>query len=242
MKIDFSFMKAYCQVSPDDVENLYLDWPATDLLQQEKTEQLLRQLQQLYKAHDLLLPASIVGMSICGLIGTQGIITATYQKSVDLSLQHIRVQVGLFNNCTPFVSLKIQTISWKENNSTISEEFKTAIENISRVSGVKSSLIYNQFGARASSLAEAFLQYEKKETVKASFNHWYNALKQDTTWWKNPFVHTPIYIDNPYSPGSKMMIRSSCCMFYRKEDGVKCYNCPTLSNEEREKMRRQLSI
>lgn len=240
MNIDFSFIKTYCQVSPDDVDNVVIDCPATDLLDRTKTKQLLQELKTLYQAHDLLLPVSVVGLSLFGLLGTQWIILSQYKKSLHLPLHTIRLQVGLFNETTPFVSLKIQTVIVTEPCNLmeyVQKQLTTPIENIAAAGCVKPSLIYNQFGARAASLVEGFMQYETNSTAQATCNSLYRELQADPSWRK----HDPVYIDSPYAPGSKMMMRSSCCMFYRRENGVKCYNCPTLSIKEREKIAQQLN-
>ena len=244
MNIDFSFIKTYCQVSPDDVENMVIDFPATDLLDITKTEQLLKKLKTLYQAHDLLLPVSVVGLSLLGLLGTQWIVLSQHKKSLYLPLNNIRLQVGLFNETTPFVTLKIQEVTLVEPCNLIEyvqEHLTAPIETIAQAGDVKSSLIYNQFGARATSLVEGFMQYETNPTVQATCNAFFRELKEDTSWRRNPFLYDPVYIDNPYAPGSQTMMRSSCCMFYRRKNGVKCYNCPTLSVKEREKMAQQLN-
>lgn len=244
MNIDFSFIKTYCQVSPDDADNLVIDVPATDLLDHTKTEQLLQRLKTLYQAHDLLLPVSVVGLSLFGLLGTQWIILSQYKKSLHLPLNTIRLQVGLFNETTPFVSLKIQKVIVTEPCNLVEyvhEQLATPIENIAAAGGVKSSLIYNQFSARAATLVEGFMQYETNPTAQTTCKSIYRELKEDSSWRKNPFLHDPVFIDNPYTPGSQMMMRSSCCMFYRRKNGVKCYNCPTLSAKEREKIVQQLN-
>ncbi|WP_275901445.1 (2Fe-2S)-binding protein [Cohnella algarum] len=36
------------------------------------------------------------------------------------------------------------------------------------------------------------------------------------------------------------MIRSACCMYYCREGGEKCFNCPRLTPDEREAMRESI--
>jgi ferric iron reductase protein FhuF len=58
---------------------------------------------------------------------------------------------------------------------------------------------------------------------------------------KNPFIHKPKYISNPYEePEKPMLIRSSCCMYYKKENGTLCYNCPRMTPQERENKRLEI--
>lgn len=239
MNIDFSFIKTYCQVAPDEVDHLYLDVPATSLLNEDKLSQLLLQTKDIYEADDFLLPASVIGLSLFGLCGAQWIIQAQSNQELNLSLENIRLQIGLFNNKVPFLQLKVSDCTPQAPTDLVTyvhDHLTAPIELIAKVAGVKPSLIYNQFGARTASLADAFLQHEKNDDIRQRFTSLYEQLQLDKAWRKNPFLHEPVYLDNPYSPGSKMMMRSSCCMFYRKKNGIKCYNCPTLSTSEREKM------
>jgi hypothetical protein len=60
---------------------------------------------------------------------------------------------------------------------------------------------------------------------------------------RNPFQHTPGYInDNPYQPDKPLMIRYACCMYYKRECGVNCYYCPILKAEERAKLKAQIEV
>ena len=84
-------------------------------------------------------------------------------------------------------------------------------------------------------------EYETREDVRARFEADFAVLTSLPAELfglrRNPYVHEPVYIDNPYRPGTTMMMRSACCMYYCREDGAKCYNCPGLSEAERESMR-----
>ncbi|OZQ98234.1 (2Fe-2S)-binding protein [Paenibacillus sp. VTT E-133291] len=41
-------------------------------------------------------------------------------------------------------------------------------------------------------------------------------------------------LELPYHAGERLVLRSSCCLYYCLEDGEKCYVCPRLTEEERE--------
>jgi len=242
MNIDFSFITSHCLISPHDIEPLVLEVQAKQLTNINEVASLLDKLKELYEADDYLLPASVIGMSLFNLIAAQMIVQSKHNQQLDMNLSNIDLQVKMFgkfpvlyikiNDCTLQPSLPIPDLF---------EYLDKPISIIAKAAGVKSSLIYNQFGGRSEQIAVAFLQYEKDENTKTIFNILLNQLKNDDCFEKNPFQYEPKFIESPYHPGKKMMMRSSCCMFYRKKGGIKCYNCPTLSEQARMKMRKEIT-
>ena len=226
-------------MSSHDVEPLVLEVKGQQLTSNKEVASLLTKMKQLYEAEDFLLPASVIGMSLFNLIATQMIIQSKYNQQLDMNLHNIDLQVKMFGNF-PVLYIKINdcTLQSASPIPDLVQYLDKPISIIAKAAGVKPSLIYNQFGGRAAQIANAFLQYEKNENAKSIFNSLLNQLKNDEN---NPFQYEPKYIDSPYSPGTKMMMRSSCCMFYRKKDGIKCYNCPTLSEQARMKMKEEIS-
>ena len=240
--IDFSFIASHCLLSPNEVEGIVLEEQAEHLTCENKVAYLLHNLKELYEADDYLLPASAIGMSLFNLIAAQMIIQSTYNQQLDMNLGNIDLQVKLFGHF-PVLYVKIKNCTLQPSSpiKNLVHDLDEPISIIAKAAGVKPSLIYNQFGGRAAQIAQAFLQHEKNENVQATFNSLLNQLKNDDYYEKNPFHYEPKFIDNPYNPGTKMMIRSSCCMFYRKKGGKKCYNCPTLSQQARNKMKEEIS-
>lgn len=242
MNIDFSFIESHCLLSPHDVKPIVLEEQALHLTNENKVTSLLNHLKELYEADDYLLPASVIGMSLFNLIAAQMIIQSRYNQQLDMNLSNINLQVKMFGSF-PVLYVKIENCSlWPSSPITdFVHDLHQPISIIAKAAGVKPSLIYNQFGGRAAQIATAFLQHEKNENVQATYNSLLNQLKNDDYYEKNPFQNEPKFIDSPYNPGTKMMMRSFCCMFYRKKDGKKCYNCPTLSQQVRNKMKEKIT-
>jgi len=243
MNIDFSFITSHCLVSPYDVDPLCLEEPAENLLDEHKVASFLKKMKELYEADDYLLPTSVIGMSLFSLIATQMIVQSKYNKQLDMRLSNLHLQVKLFGKFPiMYVKLIDCTLLPSSSLNDLVQQLEEPISIISKVAGVKPSIIYNQFGGRAAQITEAFLQHENNETVKATYNSLFKQLKNDDCEEKNPFQYEPKYLESPYSSGKKMMLRSSCCMFYRKKDGKKCYNCPTLSQQARTKMKEAILL
>ena len=241
MIIDFSFISAHCLFSPDDVEPIVLEAPVSDLPDESKIVSLLAQMKELYEADDFLLPASTIGMSLFNLIAAQLIVQAKYGQEMNMNLNNIYLQVKLFGTF-PVIYIKIDdcALQTAQPITELARRLDQPIKMIAKAASVKPSLIYNQFGARMAQITESFRQYEKDKTVQATYNSLLNQLKNDEFFEKNPFQYESKYIDSPYEPGKRMMIRSACCMFYRKKDGKKCFNCPTLSEQMRNEMRDEI--
>lgn len=241
MNIDFSFITSHCLISPHDVEPLVLELQAEHLTNESMVASLLDQLKELYEADDYLLPASVIGMSLFNLITAQMIVQSKHKQQLDMNLSNIDLQVKMFGKL-PVLYVKINDCTLRSASpiSQLIQYLEKPISIIAKTAGVKPSLIYNQFGGRAAQITEAFLQHEKNENVKATYYSLLNQLKNDDCYEKNPFQYEPKLLDSPYHPGKKMMMRSSCCMFYRKKDSKKCYNCPTLSQQARMKMKEEI--
>ena len=241
MKIDFSFITAHLLLSPDDVEPLVLEVPASHLLDESKIASLLTRMKDFYEADDYLLPASAIGMALFNLIATQQIIQAKYGRQLNMNLDNVRLQVKLFGTF-PVLYIKINdcTLYPAAPITQLVRQMDKPISMIAKTAAIKPSLIYNQFGARSAQITEAFLLYEKNENVQSTYDSLLNQLKNDDFFEKNPFQYEPKYVDSPYEHGKKTMIRSACCMFYRKKDGKKCYNCPALSEQARNRMKDEI--
>ncbi|MBD3107001.1 hypothetical protein IEO70_01235 [Bacillus sp. AGMB 02131] len=241
MNIDFSYITAHLLLSPDDVDPLVLEASASALMDESRTVSLLLRMKELYEADDYLLPASVIGMSLFNVIVAQLIAQAKYGKELNMSLDNIHLQVKL-SGTFPVIYIKIDDCALQRAQpiTELVHQLDQPIKMIAKAASVKPSLIYNQFGARIAQITESFLQYEKEKTVQATYNSLLNQLKNDEFFEKNPFQYEPKYIDSPYELGKKMMIRSACCMFYRKKDGKKCFNCPTLSEHIRNEMRDEI--
>ncbi|WP_229106662.1 hypothetical protein [Paenibacillus sp. 1001270B_150601_E10] len=116
--------------------------------------------------------------------------------------------------------------SWEDDFQTW---IAPIIESITSAAKRKPDLIWNQFGAHILSMRHFIARMETRENVIAKLDQGIALLRQLPgavfNRKRNPFQHQPRLIDSPYEPGATMIIRSSCCMYDKRENGRRCYNC-----------------
>ncbi|MFC5528775.1 (2Fe-2S)-binding protein [Cohnella yongneupensis] len=250
--MDLTFMEKYCHISTHGAENPVYSVSVADLMDPAIMRDLLERGGALVKAIGMELAVSFIGLAAFGLPSTKQLMMSQYNRVLDLSPSNVTVQLVMHNDYAQVV-FKLHELKWTElpetpcerNAAVIAEweryfrlEFNPLIERIASAGGMKPDLIWNQFGTRIAfmmdSIRENTPQGPKLQRIEEDF-----ALlaglppKTFNRRRKNPFDHTPVYVDSPYKPGTQTMIRSACCMYYRRENGVKCYNCPILKESER---------
>ncbi|WP_050615705.1 hypothetical protein [Bacillus testis] len=248
--IDLTFPKQFCSVSQEGEAELLEEVPASVLLDDQATASLMDRVSDAYEATNKLLPASVLGLSLFGLCGTQLYVLARYNSLLSLSLDRLTLQIALYNRQIPYMAFKMNNLALEASFSKtdILDQLTASVINpvgrISRLAGVKSSLIYNQYGARMSMLEQSFLQQENLQAYANQFIDYLQWYKQiPGTYFQggiNPFIHTPVYISHPFVEGEQMMLRSACCMYHCRKGGQKCYNCPALTAAARQKIREEM--
>lgn len=255
--IDFSLLKTYFHISPEGADHPELTLPAAELLEAAPMLDLLQRTQQQYKALDLELPASFIGLSLYGLTAAQLILLAQYDVWVDLSLDNLDFQHEAHDDHAhagyKLRELRTQSVpTGAERASFIvtawTHQFQQTvvplIENVARQAGVKPQMIWSQFGGRQSFLRDYIHENIQHEALLARFDDEDRRLSELPAdlfgMRRNPYIHNPRRIASPYTEGKTVIIRSSCCMYYKREEGRKCYNCPMLTDTERESMKQTI--
>lgn len=256
--MDFSWIEKYFSVSPKGIKNPVVSIPADQLLDTGRMGELLQVTGDCLKATSAKLTATFVGLAAFGLCAAQQIAAAQQDRILDLSLENLTFQ--LENKGYPNATFKITEVRWTdisgESRSELLLEALTEfyrntmrpfIETTAAVAQVKPDLIWNQFGARMAAVRDFITEQQPGTEMEAKFVEDYRLLMEQLPVEvlgrkKNPFDHKPRYIDNPYSPGSKMIVRSSCCYYDLREDGQRCYNCPHHTEEDRAKIRAKIQM
>lgn len=256
--MDLSLFEQFFHISTHGAETPAYSVSAVELLQSiEQMERFLQTGSELVQGIGLELAVSFGGLAFFGLIVTKQLIMSQYNRILDLSLDNLTVQLETHNDHAHIV-LKIHELRWTELPSEqrsiafiaewktyFNETINPMIEQITRVACFKPDLIWNQFGSRMAYM----IDYVSERTPAGSISQrieddfaLLTGLAPETfnRKRKNPFHHTPCYIDSPYEPGKQLMIRSACCMYYKRENGVKCYNCPILKEEDRTNRRLEI--
>ncbi|MNO30301.1 ferric iron reductase involved in ferric hydroximate transport [compost metagenome] len=250
-ELDFSLVNSYYHISLKGAGNPLAEIPATDFFEMDLVRGLMRQAGETVQAHGLDLPASFFGTSLCNLCSTKLIFLAQYNKMLDLSLEHLTFQIEVHEDhvhlgykinqlhYTDVPEEEQETVILKDWETFITHTVTPAVEAIAEAAGVKSAMIWQQFGGVVGMLREFIAQNETRKEVVERFNRNFLLLSESISpelfhRHRNPFKHTIRYTDNPYHEGERLVLRSSCCLYYCRENGEKCYVCPRLKEEERE--------
>lgn len=208
----------------------------------------------LLKGIGLELAVSFLGLATFGLAATKQYVMSKYNRVLDLSLENLTIQLEAHGDYAHVV-FKMQELKWIDlpvlgREEAVLAEWKhyfeatinPLVEAATGAAGLKPAMIWNQHGTRMTYMMDflrpLFMEGSERQTLEEDYLL-LTGLPAETfnLRRKNPFEHIPCYVDSPYQPGKQVIIRSSCCMYYRRENGVKCYTCPILKDEERVEMK-----
>ncbi|QMV42917.1 (2Fe-2S)-binding protein [Cohnella cholangitidis] len=254
--MDLKLFEEYFHISTNGSDNPILSLPLADLLQHENMKEVLRQGSALVKGIGLELAASYIGLAFFGLAATKQIVMSQYNRILDLSLDNLTIQLETHDDHAHVV-FQITELRWTdlpdanreaaivaEWSRYFAETMNPLIETAAAAAGLKPAIIWNQYGARSAHLMDYIRKTIPEGAVRQLVDDDFTLLSRMPgeifNRRKNPFVHTPCYLDSPYEPGGQIMMRSACCMYYKREDGTKCYNCPILKDEERAVMKLEI--
>ncbi|TMV45676.1 hypothetical protein FE783_28760 [Paenibacillus mesophilus] len=250
---DISLADKYFHITPNGCEHPVFSVPAAQLLKPDIMKDLLSRGRDMLKGLGLDIAVSFTGLAFFGIPAAVHTYMWQYDHVLDLSLGNLTVQLETHDDHAHLV-LKIDEVRWKPLPETGRDEaiiteltglflhtVTPVVEAAASCAGFKPDLIWNQFGARMISVNDYVARHAPNEALKEKYMHdraLLLALAPDMfNRRKNPYVHTPRYIESPYKAEEKLIVRSSCCMWYRKENGVKCYTCPILNETQREEMK-----
>ncbi|MDF2837810.1 MAG: hypothetical protein K0Q63_3450 [Paenibacillus sp.] len=259
-KLDFTMIDSFYHISPQGFADPLAGWPAKDLLDPAVAKVVLDRTGELWKACGYELPVSYVGMTMFNFSVTSLFFGAKDNVWVNFKLEDMTFQleqhddhahVGFRLDHMEVVPLPedrndraaFLRAAWSE---WIRDMIKPFIESIAQAGGLKGEMIWSQFGAQLLSTMEyvqnQLAMSELVEHIKEDAAV-IQALEPELFGRRrNPFVHKPRFVDNPWSPpDGTFILRSACCMFDHREDGEKCYNCPRMLPEERDE-RRKLAL
>ena len=255
--VDFRLFRRFFMISPEGAEHPTWTMPVDDLLRDDAMREAFRICGQPYRAIGPFLPASFIGLSVYGLAAVQLMVLAETGRWIDLTpsnlIFEVTVREGYADIGYRIRHVRLSDVPAGEARDAGLRDVWTAfhrntviplVERITGEAGVKPQLVWNQFPSRHAFLRDYMREHETRPEVLARFEREDALLGSLPAGLfrlrKNPYLHEPQYIPSPYEEGKTIMIRSACCMYYRREQGTKCYNCPILSERDREEMRRSL--
>ncbi len=252
---DFTIEERLFRVSEAGMESPPFEMPAAHWLQPAKALEALEAGGAMSKAIGMKMPVSYAGLSVLNLVLVKLLFLVRHDRWLDLSLDDLTFQMEKRYE-TMQTGYRIDTLHWTAlpERADIREDFleqqwrrylrthiRPAIDTIAVSAGLKPDLIWNQAGGRLAGIREYLHQYEPAadEEFLARYDWHANVLirrltAEDYARRRNPFDWQPRFTDNPWKPGGRMMIRSSCCMYDCREGGQRCYNCPQMTTAERD--------
>lgn len=255
--IDYALVKSYYNISPEGVEAPVFELNGEALLDSAAADAMLGRYGELLRATSPLLPASFAGLAANHLVSTLLIVLAQHDAVLALTPDRLKLQIGV-NGSYPRIGFMLldpmpSAVPAGDRGAFVRDAFERLlrgtvvpfVQTVSAAAGVKPALIWNQAAGQTYFLRDAVRRREAREDVRARFEHDFAMLTNLPVELfgqrRNPYRHTPVYIDNPFQPGTQMMMRSACCMYDRREGGAKCYNCPGMTETARDAMRKAIA-
>ncbi|MEF3304516.1 (2Fe-2S)-binding protein [Paenibacillus sp. GYB003] len=255
--LDLSLAEKYFHISPSGSDDPVYSTPAADLLRPETMDDLLRRGRDMLNGLGLDIAVSFVGLAFFGIPAAVHTYMWLYGRVLDLSIDNLTVQLERHGD-HPHLILNINEVRWSplpeqgRDDAVVQEltrlfrrTVNPVVEFAAARGGFKPDLIWNQFGARMVTVSDFVIQFAPDEEARQNYRKHLELLVDGLgpevfNRRKNPYVHEPVYVESPYDPDKKVIVRSSCCMWYRRENGVKCYTCPILNDAKREEMKLKL--
>jgi ferric iron reductase protein FhuF len=255
-KLDFALIDSFYHISPQGFAEPLTEWPAKDLLRPEAAKEVLDRTGELWKACGYELPVSYVGMTMFNFCVASLFFSAKDDVWVKFKLEDMTFQFEQHDDHAHvgYRLDQLEVVPLPEGNERLaflhaawSEWIRVMIrpfiESIAQAGGLKAEMIWSQFGAQLLSTMDYVRDHlamsELVDRIQLDLAVIHELEPELFGRKRNPFVHKPRFVDNPWSPPDGMYIlRSSCCMFDHREGGEKCYNCPRMLPEERDERRK----
>ncbi|MFF2887399.1 (2Fe-2S)-binding protein [Paenibacillus sp. NPDC057967] len=258
-ELDFSVIKDFYHISPEGADKPIFELPASGLTKAASARGALDEMGRLWKAVGMDLPTSFTGITLFNLTVMNVFFSASHNVFLRLPLNALTFQLewhhdhahsgyklqALEQVCLPVDEQERKEILIREWTALFQETVIPAVNGISAAGGFKPDMIWNQFGGGMHGVIayvrQAFDIPGLADRLDAEFAVIEGLPAEVFQRKRNPFLHKPRFIDNPWDPsGNPQMLRSSCCMYDRREDGAKCYNCPQMLPQERDERRKQV--
>lgn len=249
--LNFALLEKYLHITNTPPEHTLILVPATDLWKMETMKGLMEVGRVQYKATSRMLPASFLGLSLFSLCGALHYAAATHNEWLDLSLDNLNFFLESHRDHI-HAGYQVKEVRMRQlpepgrvealreaYEQFFTEQFNRIVDTIAEVAEVKPDMIWNQYAARLTYMQDFLLESERRPEVIERLMSGYQVLTEGIepsvfNRRRNPFRHLkPVYLDSPHEAGKKVLLRSSCCMYYCREGGELCYNCPRMTESER---------
>lgn len=256
-QLDFTIIDSFYHISPQGFAKPLTEWPARELLDPSTAKDVLDRTGELWKACGYELPVSYVGMTMFNFCVTSLFFSAKDQVWVRFKLEDMTFQLEQHEDHAHvgYRLDRLEIIPLPEDRDArlaflrsawtglIRDMIKPFIDVIAQAGGLKGEMIWNQFGSQVPTTLDYVRDHlAMPELVDRIHEDLAVVQELEPELFgrrRNPFVHKPRLVDNPWSPdGGTYYLRSACCMFDHRESGEKCYTCPRMLPEERDERRK----
>lgn len=243
-QLDFTQIESLLRVSPKEPDKPIISMPVVDLLQEENVRIVLDTYGKTVKAIGDLLPASFLGVMMSNICLIQFVFNVKDNLFLDLSPENMKFyledketycQFGFTITNVVFEEIPSDDVDYLINKWTtfIDEQILPLLNSITKTAQIKNSLIFNQFGSPFSTVQNTIATSTTDQIILNRLDTYSEILTEKLSpevfgVRKNPFKHSPCFIESPNNPDEKWMVRSGCCWWDKREDGVKCVVCPRL--------------
>lgn len=257
--LDFTIINSFYRISPEGMVSPDVQIPAAELLNADSARRTLETLGVQGRCIGSELPVSFIGMTMFNLCVATLYFLARNERFLRFRLEDMTFQLESHGNHF-HLGFKLNRLDeqplpdgGEERGRAIDEAWAAMfgetvipfIQSIAAAGGLKPDIVWNQFGGAI----HAVIQYVRVQMpipqflagIDDQFERLTSLPPEVFGRRRNPFLHKPRYVDNPWSPpDGQYILRSACCMYDHREGGSKCYSCPRMLPDEREARRERI--
>lgn len=259
--INYTWLEQYARISRNPILNSVYAAPLASLRDAEQARDMLTTYNEHLRADSLQTAAVYFMHSVRGLLLGIHYLNAMCDKVLDISLDNIRLQLTLQDGYPAFHFQLLDDAEKAhpappvndEHHSAVAststrqamlaayygEQLRPLIEGVALAGGANTGQMWAQLASILRWFKTLAVQMEitdqEREAVIQGYEHVITMPPEVLGLRKNLLKFKPVEIDSPYQPGEKILMKSTCCLYYKVDGGQDyCYTCPKLSKAERQ--------
>lgn len=252
--LDVSSLEAHYDVIPNlDAGRLTIR--AVDLLNEEKAEAFLAQVEARLGTNKRFATGSLFGKRYSLLAALAFHMLTQEERKLDWSLENLTLQFEGKQLLFYFHLLTSVPIAGPMRRKQCEEAVQNLLvthlcpvfKQISRLTGVKMGTLWGHLSYLMHGYYDWWLEEAAssslRQKIKEDFRFW--TQEADPSWFgvpstaKNPLDIEYTWIEAYDEEDSPVRQRKKCCFAYCKPNGSFCYTCPSMTAEDRARMRQE---
>ncbi|AWB46315.1 hypothetical protein DCC85_20530 [Paenibacillus sp. CAA11] len=259
MNIDYDWLRQNYNVMLQAPDRSKYNVKATALIEPETARDFLEAYRQHIQGKDHQVAATYFAAYWRGVCAAMQIMVATTSEMLDFSLGNFTLHLAEANgyNQLMFVLEDAAGHPWPPGtHETVrelmftrfyGETLRPMFEVIAAEAGVTLGQLWYQMPLGIEYYlkhgADMLEDESARSRIEEGYRYTVEGLAPSVFGLKqNPFAFKRVYIDDPYHPGEKTVMKPTCCLAYRTDAGYGyCQSCPKLTKEQRAKMNAEIS-